>query len=446
MAFTRKKVEGDIALEYPVQSVTDFLPAEEHIFSSTSDKSALFSSEHGQNLETFDSFCTLCQRECTSDVSVRFSTNKKDDCCDAFEYRLKLESVLNLQLDLKHFVVCLTCWKLVEMFIEYKQCCLKAERWAQKFACGLEQCGQENDTWLCNETVEMIDRTHQIIRDHIDRLNAGEITTEIEPTFVALENVSVKMDLDGGEESTSVTTEDIQSAKRAKKKIKATGPRRTNELDVLIVEKTCIEVKACDKCDRKFDSDIGQKQHSLRCKGSTGDHDEKPYVVCSICSASFSETTMLNHHMNKHKGIKPYKCRQRCDSYFYSTSGRKHHETKCGSETHICPHCGALLKTAETYSNHIINVHGEANVSCETCGKMFNSKKKLGRHMLVHTNVRNYPCKVCGKAFKSSYAANVHRRIHTQEKPFVCEICGQSFTYKCSLKTHVTRDHGWQTG
>ncbi|XP_058462460.1 zinc finger protein 91-like [Malaya genurostris] len=418
--------------EFSGNSITNITPTADYTFDDCADP------------EPSDLICVLCLRQCTSEQCVQFSTSENDTFFDAFENRSKLENLLNIDLDLKHFVTCLTCWKLVEMFIDFKQCCLKAEQWSHKFINGLSRHQKDNEFWLCHEMFALIDRTHQEIREHFDRMNAEEITPKDVSSLMPMESICIKLDI--VEESPPVGNEDTQSKKRPRKNriVKDALHEDVENPDSLIVEKSDIDVTACEKCDRKFDTEIGHRLHIQHCKGRETGKLEKSYVECSICTASFKDPTSLNYHMNKHKGVKPYKCRQKCDKYFYSAFSRKHHETNCGSDTHVCPHCGALLKNADTLGNHITHVHGEATIGCETCGKMFKSKKKLSRHMLVHTNIRNYPCTVCEKAFKSSYAANVHRRIHTQEKPFICEICGQDFTYKCSLKAHVSRDHGWQ--
>ncbi|XP_055528357.1 zinc finger protein 28-like isoform X2 [Wyeomyia smithii] len=378
--------------------------------------------------------CILCLRKCNSKQTVSFSSIPSITSQDALQCRLQLQTIFNLSLNLEEFATCRTCWKLVELVLEFQQCCLNAEMWPNSYATGLKHAGyqQESDTWLEDETLEMISRVHLLVQRHNKYILREKLFTESD-TSVSVE--TVKVELCDTDEDVSSKTADAEG-----RNISQDDVNLELEHETPMTDGPAMDVKACATCNRKFDTIIGFKVHSKRCKGLN--QDESNYVDCPICSISFKYHSALKYHMNKHKGIKPYKCRKKCRKSFYNATARRKHELCCDSDVQICPICGDQLKTQFTYANHMNHAHGEARIDCEICQKKFKSKKKLQRHMLVHTNVRNYPCNVCNKAFKSSYAANVHQRIHTQEKPFVCEICAQGFTYKCSLKTHVNREHG----
>ncbi|XP_039441482.1 zinc finger protein 420-like [Culex pipiens pallens] len=179
-----------------------------------------------------------------------------------------------------------------------------------------------------------------------------------------------------------------------------------------IVEKLEIVTHSCKNCARVFDTKPAMLHHFNLCKNQPV--AERKWHTCSICQANFSRPLQLRDHLNKHKGIKPYKCRKaNCDAHFYGARARITHEHNCGS----------------------------VPLECQVCGKVFKTKSRLTRHQTVHSEERNFPCSVCTKRFKSSYAASVHMRIHTQEKPFCCPVCAQGFAYKCLVKPHLEKCH-----
>ncbi|XP_053688473.1 zinc finger protein 32-like [Sabethes cyaneus] len=386
-------------------------------------------------LNTGDETCILCLRNCTSGQVVKFSTIPGSNIHDAIQCRLQLQSTLNLNLTLDMFVICRTCWKLVELVLEFQQCCLKAEMWtAAGFKNDADQ--QKPDTWLCEETFEMMTRAHLVIQERNEHILSEKRLLEKETAPLTIENVKVEM----CDDDDDLLTEMVHNAEF--RKISRNDPdveKGETVVESSEAKKLDNNVIECNICHRKFDTEHGYKVHYKRCVGK---NTNATFFKCSICTKSFKAQRELRAHMNRHRGVRPYQCRKNCENTFFSVATRVKHEDSCGSQMQVCPICGDQLKSRNTFANHMAHTHGEPHIGCDICGKKLKSKNKLRRHMLVHTNVRNYPCNVCGKSFKTSYAANVHQRIHTQEKPFMCDICSQGFTYKCSLKAHVNREHG----
>uniref|UniRef100_A0A8D8N7D7 Zinc finger protein 728 n=1 Tax=Culex pipiens TaxID=7175 RepID=A0A8D8N7D7_CULPI len=198
-------------------------------------------------------------------------------------------------------------------------------------------------------------------------------------------------------------------------------------------------IYSCENCPRRFDTQGGLKNHASRCNERV---ERRKFHTCEICSMEFLCPQTLEAHMNKHNGIKPYKCKnESCGKHFYGKGELYRHNMLCGKDKPICPLCGVQLSSKGTLKAHM-ETHAEEPVAgCDTCGKKFKSTKSLKRHQAVHSDERNYPCGVCGKALKSANALYVHRRIHTQEKPYSCTVCGQRFAYKCLVKPHVKKCH-----
>lgn len=387
-------------LDYQELDIIEYEPQEELV---DSEQDQAISSIVPEELRAV--CCSLCLRRCPQEAAIRFATPA--------ECQEKLKNVLHLKLDLATdgCAVCRTCWKLVEIIADFKECCLKASKGTKKIAAGLAY-QEETDTWLAEGTAELVGRMQQTVQGHMERIDR------------AVKNVPRKKPT---RDVIIIPFPDPAAA------LEEENP---DEPENAIKE---IVVQSCNKCQRRFDTESGLRIHTSRCKGP-GESEETLHT-CSVCSVSFKGVVQLNYHMNKHKGVKPFKCRKQCEKTFYSAMTRINHEKSCGSTGRVCQICGAVLKSEGTLKNHMAYIHGHASLPCTICSQLFKSQKALRRHVLVHTGERKHPCKVCGKAFKTNYAARVHMRIHTQEKPFPCEQCPEAFAVKCLLKAHVARFH-----
>lgn len=407
---------GDELLEPPSLEILDGQEMEEIIdYEPQGEEDFLLESEQDQAIASIVPeqasavCCSLCLRRCPQAVAIQFET--------AAECQEKLKNVLHLKLELatENCAVCRTCWKLVETIADFKECCIKAAKGTKKIAKGLVY-REETDSWLTEGTADLIGRMQQTVKGHMERVDRAVKTV---PRKKPTRNVII-IPLPDPASTEEVAMESVEN----------------DESNNTIKE---IVVRECGKCQRRFDTESGLRIHTSRCKGPT-DADES-WHTCSVCSVSFKGVVQLNYHMNKHKGVQPFKCRKSCEKTFYSAMTRINHEKSCGSVGRICQICGAVLKSEGTLKNHMAYIHGHASLPCTICSQLFKSQKALRRHVLVHSGERKHPCNVCGKAFKTNYAARVHMRIHTQEKPFQCEQCPEAFAVKCLLKAHVTRIH-----
>uniref|UniRef100_A0A1Q3F3M2 C2H2-type domain-containing protein n=1 Tax=Culex tarsalis TaxID=7177 RepID=A0A1Q3F3M2_CULTA len=378
-------------------------------------------------------FCELCLRKWPPEQAVSFSSSPRWDSLDPSQGQRKVHRCVGIKVELDGRSICTSCWKMVEMWEDFRKSCLKARGWMARYGYGLDQVDGE-DNWITEETVESLDTTHSMVRSHIDRMKARKESVdnsqleedETEELDLAFEAQDVKLELVDAKLGTAEETSEDPAEPAA-------------DLDnAAITEPIEIQVFTCAKCSMKFDRRHSYSLHVNRCK----DKETNPnLLVCPICGVNFKQKAKLNFHMNRHRGIKPYSCRVKCDASFYSYFVRCNHERRCGADPLVCTTCGVLKKTPNELEEHMTSHAAEATIPCETCGKLFRSMRAQRKHQRVHSSERNYPCDVCGKRLKSSTALRVHRRIHTQEKPYSCTICGQGFTYKCLIKPHVAKCH-----
>lgn len=92
--------------------------------------------------------------------------------------------------------------------------------------------------------------------------------------------------------------------------------------------------------------------------------------------------------------------------------------------TRQCCVCQEEFKSAEEYSDHIINVHP---LECRTCGKTFKSKSSLIGHAKIHLQVKPHACTLCPKTFITNQKLKEHMNGHTGYAPIQCNLCDKKF-------------------
>lgn len=429
----------------------------------------LLGASSSQSGNVKNSFCALCLRQCPPNYLLEFSTQMNLDSADIRVTEQKLYQALGVYLTLEDHNVCHTCWKLVQMITDFRECCAKATRKLGKFPMGLS-C-DDDDEWTTEATLNELDQIHKVIWER-----TGVMDAELElvggqkcedAIFEAIDVIPNETEEDithalSTEESTGTKVKRARRKKPApQKKLQATvdvdgdsakvqddttkkRPRkRRKSLDKIELEVDHHQVKVtpCNICSRNFDGKIALKMHQAHC--TSENPSIRKYVCCPICTASFQDNYALEFHLNKHKGVRPFTCRKFCELAFASNFSRMKHERRCSQQDgRICPVCGVSLKNDDSLKLHMQGRHGEAIYPCGICGKTFKSVAVRYHHQRVHSDERKYICTVCNKGFKSSYALKTHKRIHTQERPFGCHLCEQAFNYKVLLKAHIERYHG----
>lgn len=303
----------------------------------------------------------------------------------------------------------------------------------------------------------VLNKEHQVqvknLYEVLDVLTTSKISTEDETVALDLLATKAKIANPRRKKSPNIRPADVNELSDAAldeymasvdEKVFQSGRKKSQaaeEAKHLEEDHYQVTICTCDICGRNFDGQHAVNVHKMRCKPDAPANEK--YVSCPICTATFLDNSGLTFHVNRHKGIRPYKCRKFCDNTFFSNYTRIRHERKfCEREGRVCSICGQQLKNEASLTSHIQIVHGEAKFECKICGQKFRARKNFNEHRLVHSDERKHACPHCDKAFKVARSLKIHIRTHTNELPYACHMCEQRFNYKVSLHSHIERHHG----
>ena len=235
----------------------------------------------------------------------------------------------------------------------------------------------------------------------------------------------------------------------------------------------------CHKCKVAFSSRKNLKIHYVKKHGKSAPPDKAPrrvekaakVTLCSICGKLLRSPFLLERHMRKHTGEKPFKC-DRCGRSFSSKGNlQRHmrvHTGQVGGKPIECAVCPAKFSDKGSLKKHCVRVHtksilaptandemaaGKESVRvhvCPLCGTFFKYLCLLNRHMTVHiqSSEKQFECEVCHKYFTRKGNLKTHlKKIHTDpatspsDKTFECDVCNRTFNSKATLNAHRKKKH-----
>ncbi|XP_038109272.1 zinc finger protein 845 isoform X1 [Culex quinquefasciatus] len=206
-------------------------------------------------------------------------------------------------------------------------------------------------------------------------------------------------------------------------------------------------MKQCHECDQEFDMKSFSKH--MRSAHQVVQRDRNAVIKsrwypCGQCPAVLKSAKTLACHVNQHKGIKPYPCRNEgCQEQFAWDNNRRHHEKRCRESASICPVCGIQLANGSVRQQHMAAFHKDdavleellkleipldespkteqrkvpdpdqlpdGRMKCPECGKIFRQRHGFVSHMNKHKGVRPYACVKCTREFFSKQAHAYHEK------------------------------------
>ncbi|XP_011689493.1 PREDICTED: zinc finger protein 665-like [Wasmannia auropunctata] len=206
----------------------------------------------------------------------------------------------------------------------------------------------------------------------------------------------------------------------------------------------------CDTCGKSF-------KHSNNLRGHKRIHlDEavKKRHVCQICGNAFRSRFHLQEHMNQHDDNRPYSCEQ-CGKSFYKRVQLRQHKLSHGSNSHVCPICGATFNRRGNMNAHMKRHNNDnGGYTCSVCTYKCKSMSELKIHRKKHSeeeivdsikkkcaDKEVWRCNICNKIFAKRAFLLYHERVHGDDKFYECDECGKKLASKSSLMYHKKSMH-----
>jgi KRAB domain-containing zinc finger protein len=150
----------------------------------------------------------------------------------------------------------------------------------------------------------------------------------------------------------------------------------------------------CEHCGKRF---LKLKNHVRRA------HPDLPMLECAACGVTFaSKRNLRNHWLIKHSSAHACpECGVGCKT---QSALQRHvslrHKKATTSPGHQCATCGQCFNYRALLDVHVRKHTGERPFTCATCSKCFISPYALKQHNRVHSSAEKaYTCEVCGKSF-----------------------------------------------
>ena len=126
----------------------------------------------------------------------------------------------------------------------------------------------------------------------------------------------------------------------------------------------------CPHCGRKYTHPSSLNKHI------NGIH--KLCYRCNICNKSCPDKRLLDSHINKHNGMKPYMC-EVCKKTFRNKNQLSSHHCKANPVEFSCRDCKQIFSKKCLLTQHLKTHRSEA-ILCKYCGMQFKFASGRYRH------------------------------------------------------------------
>ncbi|KAH8279733.1 hypothetical protein KR054_003323, partial [Drosophila jambulina] len=132
-----------------------------------------------------------------------------------------------------------------------------------------------------------------------------------------------------------------------------------------------------------------------------------------------------------------------CPRLFPTRCQLKLHEHRHKKPTYKCPHCEMAFLYQSLLEKHIRKHTGERPFKCLVCQQDFETQQQYTIHFKSHQNIPLFKCSHCVLAFSSTEELEEHVKTHTKEPSYNCSVksCQREFQNKNALINHIAFNH-----
>ncbi|KAH8391369.1 hypothetical protein KR200_004589, partial [Drosophila serrata] len=136
----------------------------------------------------------------------------------------------------------------------------------------------------------------------------------------------------------------------------------------------------CSSCPRLFPTQSQLKLHEYRHK--------KPTYKCPYCKMAFIYQSLLQQHVRKHTGERPFKCLQCQEDFTTQQQYTIHFKSHPKIPLFKCSHCELVFKSQKELEEHIERdtIKQLYNCSVKSCQRVFHNKNALNNHLMKKHN------------------------------------------------------------
>ncbi|XP_077300372.1 suppressor of Hairy wing [Arctopsyche grandis] len=197
--------------------------------------------------------------------------------------------------------------------------------------------------------------------------------------------------------------------------------------------KTSLIEYMCNRCNKKYTTNLGLKRHLKFCNDSDNDIQIQIPMSKNIDDTQNNNLPSQNMNLNIEKATidiqadNPYEFND--DDIVNSAEENCPNGMTADASEDVCECCGEDKSTA----------HKAGDLKCVSCNKYYKHKEKFDLHLkrFHSTSKKALKCSQCKVKCEDGIAFLEHMKIHDRANTISCPTCKKNFTRKYHLERHL---------
>ena len=158
-------------------------------------------------------------------------------------------------------------------------------------------------------------------------------------------------------------------------------------------------------------------------------------------SRTLSTDSTISVQQKNEENIEKFPCSY-CKKIFLSKSAQQAHIKFVHKKMNLlfCPYqnCNRSYNNKYRLETHINKHKGLKLFKCEICHRSFTEQGTLNTHYVIHKDEKPYKCSICYYQSKTNSQMRHHYKfIHNDDKYYKCNYCDKKYSRKAELRHHI---------